>query len=974
MNNTSRLRGLLALGVSAIALAGVSSASAQVSNAPTPPSNPTTAPPNSSVQNTSRASGAATSTGIQEVVVTAERRQTNLQKVPVAVSVFTAKERDAVGINSVQDVSNFAPGFTYNSYDTHAYIRGVGRQSINLTSENRIGVYEDGLYVYAPYQLGKSSLFLSQEQIERGPQNVGGRNADGGSIDMISVRPTVDPYAEVRASIANFESYNLEAAASGEILPGVQARIAGYDHQQDQGYYKNVAGGPSEGSDIHEWYLEGQLQSKLGDHADVWARAFYSEWHNRGDAGARSGVQVGSWDETELTDPGEYVGSALFVNPNYGYAALPGAARNAALAANSPLFTPTSVSLINPNIMNNPSTAKNREFAAALPRDNTLKNYFGGQYTFTYHFPTIDVKYIGGYQQYDYGLNYSTPDSDVSSYTLPGSTVPCGAIVAALAGSPIAGLNCPTAFALAGLGTLPPASQLTINPLVDLSYEEKDRWTSHEINIQSTSDGPFQWQVGGLYYFQHYTNPITTSAPDQPQLAQPYLLPPLANPAVPAGILAAPNPHNYIVYTNYKLSTESEGVYAQASYKLNDDWKVTGNIRYSNDEKSGSEYDREVAFNSQIIEELSPFLGAYTPSVDATSQVACPTGNPANCTTGALAPGVKSAGVLATSGRYNGDVIRQLDGTSNALTGGAGIEYTPNRDIFIYARYSRGYQGLTFNAGQVTPNPEVAPETIDAYDIGYKQNIGRKISFDIAAFYYDYTNLQVPVSLPVGPVVTPEFVNVPSSVSSGVEFEGSWVPVDHLLLTASYSFDYTAFQTGCSFTAGAANSGSKSLCVEDVYDPNAVATGAKPVGTTGGVTLQSIKGNPLPQSPKNKIAFNATYTIPFNPGDLSLSASYIWRDSEDGQIFDRKYYNAPSWSQVDMRALWKSRGDKYEIIGYVKNVFDTIGYAAGGSNVYNGFYGNASQTYTPGGQLFQNTVLNETPPRTYGVEVRYKFF
>ena len=128
-----------------------------------------------------------------------------------------------------------------------------------------------------------------------------------------------------------------------------------------------------------------------------------------------------------------------------------------------------------------------------------------------------------------------------------------------------------------------------------------------------------------------------------------------------------------------------------------------------------------------------------------------------------------------------------------------------------------------------------------------------------------------------------------------------------------------------------------------------------------------------PEAPLNKLAFNATYTIPFNPGDLSLSASYIYRDTENGTIFDRKYDNAPSYTQVDLRALWKSHGDKYEIIGYVKNVFDTIGFQAA-DGFYNGFNGNASQTAQPGGQLFQSNVFNETPPRTYGVEVRYKFF
>jgi iron complex outermembrane receptor protein len=939
MKNTSRLRSLLAIGVSGAALLGVTTVWAQAPAS----SNPTTAP-----AATRAPSGSG---GIAEVVVTAERRQTNLQKVPLAVSVFTAKERDAIGINSVQDVTNFAPGFTYDQGNVHAYIRGVGRQSINLTAENRVAVYEDGEYVYSPYQLDKSTLFLSQEQIERGPQNVGGRNADGGSIDMISVRPTVDPYAEVRASVANYETYNLEAAASGEIMPGIQARIAGYDHEQDQGYYKNLAGGPSEGNDIHEWYLEGQLQGKIGDHADFWYRGFYSQWLNRGDAGARTGVQDGSWDETQLTDAGEYAGSALFVNPNYGYATS-GAARTGAYnglaatpgigAAAAGLFLPTSDTLINPNIQNNPSTEKDREFAAALPRDNTLKHYFGNQITLNYHFPTFDVKYTGGYQQYDYSLNYSTPDSDVSSFTLPGSSL-----------------------------TEPGGTQLVINPLVDLLYEEKDRYFNHEINIQSTNDSPFQWQAGGFYYFQHFSNPIQDTAPDQPQLAHPIQLIPLET----AGAFtpAAANPNNILFFNDSKLSVEAEGIYAQASYKLNDDFKITGNVRFSNDNKRGVEYDRDVAFNSTFIEALSPLLGANTPSVDETPAAVCPTGNLASCNSGALAKGVSSIGTLITSGRYAGDEERGLNGSSDAFTGGAGIEYTPNRDTFIYARYSRGYQGLTFNSGLVAPNPEVGPETIDDYEVGYKQNIGRTISFDADAYYYNYSNLQVPVSVPIGGLIESEFLNIPSSITTGFEFEGSWAPINHLLLTVSYSFDYSEIQTGCSFSNSVANLNSNSLCVEDTADPNAVAKGAKPVGTAGGVTLQSLKGNPLPEAPENKVAFNATYTIPFQPGDLSLSADYIWRDTEDGTIFDRKYDNAPSYSQVDLRALWKSTGDKYEVIAYVKNVFDTIGFQAA-DGVYNGFSGNATQAATPGGALFQSNVYNETPPRTFGVEVRYKFF
>src|ERR1700723_3426566 len=124
-------------------------------------------------------------TNVTELVVTAEKREQSLQKVPVAVSVFTGAQRDTIGINTVADVTNFAPGFSYDPGNVHAYIRGVGRQSVNVTDDQRVANYEDEFYVYSPYGLDKSSLFLRQEQIERGPQNVGGRNAEGGFIDIV---------------------------------------------------------------------------------------------------------------------------------------------------------------------------------------------------------------------------------------------------------------------------------------------------------------------------------------------------------------------------------------------------------------------------------------------------------------------------------------------------------------------------------------------------------------------------------------------------------------------------------------------------------------------------------------------------------------------------------------------------------------------------------------------------------------------
>src|SRR5580704_4807979 len=263
------------------------------------------------------------STNVTELVVTAEKHEQSLQKVPVAVSVFTGSERDSIGINTVADVTNFAPGFSYDPATVHAYIRGVGRQSVNVTDDQRVANYEDEFYVYSPYGLDKSSLFLSQVQIERGPQSVGGRNAAAGSIDMLSVRPTDEPYAELRATIGNFGTHVIEGAISGQVAPGLDLRLAGFDKNQDYGYYHNLIG-PDEGNVIHEWYVEGQADWKPNDKFELWVRTFYEAWNGRGDAGSRTGYQGGSWDETNLTDGNAYVGGGLFVNPNYGYSSVVG--------------------------------------------------------------------------------------------------------------------------------------------------------------------------------------------------------------------------------------------------------------------------------------------------------------------------------------------------------------------------------------------------------------------------------------------------------------------------------------------------------------------------------------------------------------------------------------------------------------------------------------------------------------------------
>jgi len=139
-----------------------------------------------------------------------------------------------------------------------------------------------------------------------------------------------------------------------------------------------------------------------------------------------------------------------------------------------------------------------------------------------------------------------------------------------------------------------------------------------------------------------------------------------------------------------------------------------------------------------------------------------------------------------------------------------------------------------------------------------------------------------------------------------------------------------------------------------------VPVGNPVVTSTGLQQAQSVKGNPLPQAPQNKIGFNANYTFNFDAGDLTFSGSYIWKDRTYAGVFGQKRESAPAYNQVDLRAIWAGHQDKYEVIAYVKNVFDAKGYNSAGSGVPLS-YGTA-------------TAYDLTPPRLIGVEVHYKLF
>src|SRR5205085_5545598 len=135
----------------------------------------------------------------------AEKREQALQDVPVAVSAYTAKQRDIVGMTGIQDFVNFTPGMNYSGTD-RVSLRGAGRNTFYVGNDPGVAAYSDGFYSASSSELFKSPLFVERTEILRGPQGtLYGRNAMGGALNTISKPPAHELGGERRASYANYD-------------------------------------------------------------------------------------------------------------------------------------------------------------------------------------------------------------------------------------------------------------------------------------------------------------------------------------------------------------------------------------------------------------------------------------------------------------------------------------------------------------------------------------------------------------------------------------------------------------------------------------------------------------------------------------------------------------------------------------------------------------------------------------------------
>jgi iron complex outermembrane receptor protein len=850
-------------------------------------------------------------TTLTDIMVTATKREATIQHVATAVSAYDSKERDLIGLNTITDLQNFVPGLRYSASLDRIFLRGVGRQTNNLATDPGVATYVDGVYDSATYDAGGDALFIARQEVLRGPQGtLYGRNSIGGDINVISVMPTDTFYAEGRAQIGNYGQSSIEAVTSGPLGDGFSFRVGAAYSDQDKGYFRNVAN-PSQTEDGNATnaYFEGQLQYK-SDKLELWGKATLDQYG-------------GTYRATNVVSPYdtlEYAPGGLGPNLTYAY--------NPAFIAEGGTHTQVG------SFMSNPGVTDQWEYNSSTPNTIKINPNYGFIWHATYHADGFDIKYLGGWAHHNLQIfGNAAGDNPVTSITFP--------LTPASAANPIPfGSVC----ALNAIAFGNPCGPLTtFGPAADV-YTENKTWTSHELDFVSTTNNALQW-IGGLYYYhEQYNQSTDITLPNQPQLSNtlvfgtgPAALLLGALPGSPAltPVAAAPNPTRLIYDSGQDMQGNSYAGFGEIDWKFVPTWKLTVGVRYNYDDKHGDEFLRLVTFGASYA--TPEQLGTLTPAWDETSF---------------FAQGAEPGAGPVTIGA-DGFGRRTLSGHWSAVTGTAGLEWDPSSDLLAYLKYSRGYKAGGFNAGAtLATDPEVGPETLDDFEGGIKKTFDQRLTIDLAAFYYNYNNMQIELG-ELGAAGTTSFFlqGLPQVHNWGVELESTWQATDDLQFILSYAYLNTDIV--------------KSSCYEDPIN-NGLLTPSQPgcvnnaTAATAAATkygFVSVKGNELIDSPPNKITINANYTLHFSPGNLTFSATDSWTDYHWSAIFNSSLYYSPSYNNLDLRLLWNDAKGRYTIILFGRNVLNAVQY----DYIY------------PGTSVPLQLTHSLNAPATYGVQFQVRF-
>ncbi len=230
---------------------------------------------------------------IEEIIVTTQKREQNVQDVPIAISAFGAEELARGGIEDISRLELVTPGlqFGYSGADARVAIRGVRTENVSNLADPQISFFVDNIYKSRTSQALASFVDVQRVEVQRGPQGtLNGRNTFGGTIAIFSNKPEAEFDAGVDVKVGNYSLFRTEGFINLPFSDTVQFRLAGMIERRD-GYIEDFSSGltftgqpgtvPSRsGADLGEidkQYVRGSLLWAPTDELDFLLRVSHFE-------------------------------------------------------------------------------------------------------------------------------------------------------------------------------------------------------------------------------------------------------------------------------------------------------------------------------------------------------------------------------------------------------------------------------------------------------------------------------------------------------------------------------------------------------------------------------------------------------------------------------------------------------------------------------------------------------------------------
>lgn len=217
---------------------------------------------------------------VDEIIITATKREQTLQETSISVSVTSADTIEKAQILDIADLQSVVPSLRVeqeqNSQQSNFIIRGFGNGADNTGIEPSVGVFIDG--VYRSRSVAQIADLPKLERIEvlRGPQStLFGKNASAGVISIATAKPSFEPQGYVEAGLGNFTQRQIRGYVSGGVSENLAISLGGSLNKRD-GYSESFLGFENT-NDRNRWQVSGQALFEPSDKVSIRLIADYNE-------------------------------------------------------------------------------------------------------------------------------------------------------------------------------------------------------------------------------------------------------------------------------------------------------------------------------------------------------------------------------------------------------------------------------------------------------------------------------------------------------------------------------------------------------------------------------------------------------------------------------------------------------------------------------------------------------------------------